>query len=315
MIEKLPLWGLEPGRERTDIILPGSPERCVARMAVDDADGRTWMIERLFPGQFDRRERIGRALADLQAQGLPVPAYLPGPDGGHVVEADGFHWQCSPYVPGDPLPQPEFVDDIPRGESLGGFLADLRKTGATIREFDREPRFILEDYVNELMAAMAPRRPEHHEALLPVLPALVPLFEAWTELPHSLCQGDFHPLNIIWQGQEAAAVIDWEFMGLRPALFDAANCLGCVGIEDPAALVNGLAAGLLKTLRDRECLDPANLRLLPELVLGMRFAWMSEWLRKKDEEMAELEVGYMRLLANSLDTLLPAWDKLLGKTA
>lgn len=311
MIDALSLWGLAPGRPRPDIFLPGSPERCLERAAVEDGDGRVWMIERLRPGQFDTRERIGRSLAALSGAGLPIPAYLPGPDGRFAVEREGCHWQISPFVPGDPLPQPDFVDDARRGESLARFVAGLHRAGTAIREFDAAPVFILEDYVNELMGATAPRRPDYHEALLPVLPVLVPLFEAWQALPVALCQGDFHPLNVIWHGSDVGAVIDWEFMGLRPALFDVANCLGCVGIEDPGALVRGLAPGLLRTLRDEACLDPDGFRLLPELILAMRFAWMSEWLRKKDEEMAGLEVRYMRLLANSIDTLLPAWERLL----
>lgn len=311
MIENLSLWGLKPGRPRADILPPGSPERCMARTAVEDHTGTVWMLEQLRPGQFDWRERIGRSLSFLADSGLPVPAYLQGADGRYVTERDGTYWQLSPFVPGDPLPQPEFIDQEERGVSLGHFVADLHATGSPIREFDHAPAFILEDYVNELMGTMAPRRPDIHEALLPVLPALTPLFEAWQELPMTLCQGDFHPLNVIWQEQEVAAVIDWEFMGLRPALFDVANCLGCVGIEDPHALVRGLAPALLTTLRDRGCLNEECLKLLPETILGLRFAWMSEWLRKKDEEMAEIEVRYMRLLTNSIDTLLPAWKQIL----
>lgn len=311
MTEDLTPWGLPPGRMRDDVTLPGSPERCLSRRAVEDTDGRVWMLEELRPGQFDRRERIGRALATLEQGGLLIPAYLPGPDGRYVTETDGGYRQLSPYVPGDPLPQPEFIDHAERGRSLGTFLADLRRAGPAVRDFDREPPFILEDYVNELMAAMAPRQPEIHAALLPVLPVLAPLFEAWHDLPATLCQGDFHPLNVIWQGRDVGAVIDWEFMGIRPALFDAANCLGCVGIEDPRALVNGLAPALLTAIQEHGCLDPENFALLPELTLGLRFAWMSEWLRRKDAPMADLELRYMRLLANSLDTLLPAWKNIL----
>lgn len=312
MIEYLSLWGVAPGRPRTDIELPGSPERCLERMAVEDDKGTVWMLEQLRPGQFDQRERIGRTLSALEASGLPIPAYRPGPDGRYAVEQDGHHYQLSPYVPGDPLPQPEFIDQPDRGRNLGLFLASLRRASESITDFNHEREFILEDYVNDLMAAMVSRQPEVHEALLPVLPVLVPLFEAWRELPATLCQGDFHPLNVIWRGQDVAAVIDWEFMGMHPSLFDAANCLGCVGIEDPKALVNGLAPALLMALRDKDCLDKTSLSLLPELILGLRFAWMSEWLRRKDAEMAELEIRYMRLLANSIDTLLPAWKQILA---
>jgi len=307
------LFGLAPGRERPDIALPGSPERSAARLAVEDADGRVWVAERLAPGQRDRRERLGRALAALDRAGLPVAAYLPGPDGRFTADGPGGSWQVSPFVPGDRLPRPDYVDHGPRGTALGGFLADLKEAAPGVREFDQSPRFLLEEYVNELLEAVRPRRPEVHAALTPALPVLAPLFEAWAGLPESLCQGDFHPLNVIWRGQEVAAVIDWEFAGLRPALFDAANCLGCVGIEDPRALVGGLAPALLRALHGRRVLDPDGFALLPELVLGMRFAWMSEWLRRGDAEMIGLEVRFIRLLANSLDTLGPAWRRIVDR--
>lgn len=315
MITKnLSLWGITTATHCTDILLPGSPERCVVRTAIKDETGQIWMLEQLHPGQFDRRERIGRIISILASHGIQVPAYLPGPDGRFVVEHEDSHWQLSPYIHGDLLPQPAFVDDAERGKHLGNFIADLRLAGSSIEEFDIEPPFVLEDYVNKLIAAMRPHRPEIHDALSPVLGVLAPLFEAWHDLPVTLCHGDFHPLNVIWKGPTVAAVIDWEFCGMRPALFDVSNCLGCVAIEDPLALVKGLAPALLRALRDTGCLDETSLSLLPEMILGMRFAWMSEWLRKQDADMIELETRFMRLMANSLDTLLPAWNTLLAKS-
>ena len=140
MNELLSLWGLVPNRPRTDLFLPGSPERCVRRQAVEDTDGRVWMVERLRPGQWDRRERIGVLLHDLALSGLPVPAYLPGPDGRFAPEIDGHAYQISPYVPGDPLPQPEFVEHADRGSNLGRFLADLRDRNNAAAQFEERTR-------------------------------------------------------------------------------------------------------------------------------------------------------------------------------
>jgi homoserine kinase type II len=313
MFERLALWGLTPGKIREDIVLPGSPERCVERGCVEDATGAVWMMEKLYPGQMDRRERIGRSLAILANAGLAIPSYRPDSAGRYATEVDGQFWQISPFVLGDPLPQPEFVEEAERGASLGTFVAELHRAGVGVREFDQLPPFLIEEYINGLMGTIELRHPRVHEVLLPVLPALAPLFDAWNELPVALCQGDFHPLNVIWQNQQVGAVIDWEFMGLRPALFDVANCLGCVGIEEPRALVRGLAVGLLSSLRDEGALDETSLSLLPELVVAMRFAWMSEWLRKQDTEMIDIELRFLRLLTNSLDTLVPAWNQILER--
>nr|WP_321513546.1 phosphotransferase [uncultured Pseudodesulfovibrio sp.] len=311
MIKKLTLWGLVPGRPRPDMALPGSPQRCLDRALMEDDTGRVWMLEQLRPGQFERRERIGHALSSLENTGFPVPAYIPDLNGRFVAEHDNSHFQLSPFIPGTPLLQPEFIEDSERGRNLGDILVTLHNADPAIQEFDIDPPFILESYVNNLMATLAPRNPNIHEALLPVLNSLTPLFEAWNELPMVLSHGDFHPLNIIWREQSVAAVIDWEFIGVRPALFDVANCLGCIGIEDPLALVRGLTPALLTTLNEVGCLEKTNFVLLPELILGMRFAWMSEWLRRHDTEMIDLEIRYMRLLANSIDTLLPAWQQFL----
>jgi len=309
---RLALWGLTPGRDRPDIPLQGSPERCEARAAVEDSAGRVLVLERLGSASVERRRRIGAFLERLGRAGLPVPAPLTGPGGRIVVPDQGAHWQLSPFVPGDPLPQPGYVDQPERGVHLGRFLAGLRRAGAGSREFDGEPGFSLPGYADTLMAAIAKRRPDLHRELLPVQAALAPLAGAWADLETAPCHGDFHPGNVIWRGPKVAAVIDWEFAGHRPVLYDAANCLGCVGAEDPAALVRGLAPALLRTLRDEGCLPPRALALLPEMTLALRMAWLSEWLRRGDGEMIGLEVRFMRLLANSLDTLLPAWKTVLA---
>ncbi len=76
-----------------------------------------------------------------------------------------------------------------------------------------------------------------HDRFLPVLNFLETEFmPAHDRLPLSFCHGDLHPLNIIWDNDEIQAVIDWEFAGIKPDLFDAANYVGCAGIETPTAL-------------------------------------------------------------------------------
>lgn len=303
----LKLWDIDSDQIRSDIFIPGSSERCVQRYVVEDGAGEFWVLERLFPRQHEQRERIGRALAVLREADMPVLYYQPGPGGDHVVQVNGYHWQLAPYVPGDTLPQPDFVDHPERGEALADFLIGLRTQGAQIREFDQEPDFDLPGYAGELMEAIKPRNPELWQALVPIREALAPFFEAWNELPRCLCHGDFHPLNVIWKGRGVAAVIDWEFAGQRPVLYDVANCLGCVGIEDPQALGNGLAPAMLKKMHEAGALDRVSFDLLPHLLLGLRFAWMSEWLRRKDVEMQELELEYMNLLVRNLEGLGRMW--------
>jgi len=42
-------------------------------------------------------------------------------------------------------------------------------------------------------------------------------------------------------------------------------------------------------------------------ILAQRFPWLAEWLRKRDTEMVELEIAYLRLLKDNLPVLKESW--------
>jgi homoserine kinase type II len=44
-----------------------------------------------------------------------------------------------------------------------------------------------------------------------------------------------------------------------------------------------------------------------DFIVALRFAWLSEWLRKSDKEMIELEQVYMRLLIENKEQLVHSW--------
>ena len=119
------------------------------------------------------------------------------------------------------------------------------------------------------------------------------------ETPSTFCHGDPHPLNTIWGENRIVAVIDWEFCGWKPLLYDAALVVGCVGAEAPGARHAGFITAFLDTLENRRLYSEEAMALLPLFVLAVRFGWLSEWLRNKDVEMIEFEIFYMNLLMSS----------------
>jgi Ser/Thr protein kinase RdoA (MazF antagonist) len=124
----------------------------------------------------------------------------------------------------------------------------------------------------------------------------IPFFPVHDRLPTGFCHGDFHPLNIIWGNTEIRAVIDWEFCGTKPETYDLANLLGCLGMEDPQSLDGPFAGQLIQRLRKAGIFSDTSWQALPDLMLAIRFAWLSEWLRKNDRPMIRLEADYMALL-------------------
>jgi homoserine kinase type II len=48
-------------------------------------------------------------------------------------------------------------------------------------------------------------------------------------------------------------------------------------------------------------------KYLVEFIIALRFAWLSEWLRRRDTEMISMELDYMRLLIENKSSLQKAW--------
>ncbi len=313
MLEILPRFGLAPLRQAPEHPLPGSPERCLARWAVEDAEHRFWMLERLGPGQAARRQDLALLLEGLARDpdlGSLVPAYVPLRDGpGHVLRvAEGplaGHWQVSPFVPGAPLPRPAYLDQAWRGQALGGVMTALRRAASAWPEIPAAPAPPLPDYIRDLLGTLRRRRPAVAARLEPLRPALEDLPRVLAAQPVVLAHGDLHPLNVQWGfGPDAPlrAVIDWEFSGAGPLLLDAANCAGCAGFEHPSGLFRGFVPALARACAPREFLG-----LLPAMVLATRFGWLSEWLRKNDRHMLDMELDYLDILAANQERLAGVW--------
>ena len=94
----------------------------------------------------------------------------------------------------------------------------------------------------------------------------------------------------------------------RTAFEDAANLVGCVGMEHPSGLTGGLVLSFLAAMRRDAPVSTQSWKVFAGFVLALRFAWLAEWLRKKDSEMIELEIVYMHLLMKNMEALKQAWS-------
>jgi len=96
-------------------------------------------------------------------------------------------------------------------------------------------------------------------------------------------------------------------IGIKPEIYDAANLVGCIGIENPEGLTGELACDFIAALKDAGLISDINREVFTEFVIAVRFAWLSEWLRHKDREMIELETVYMNLLTDNSGMLKNTW--------
>lgn len=301
-------WGLRPARPRPDLDISGSPERALSRVVVEDEAGALFIVERLDPMALERKREIAGAVSTLAA-GLPeVNPYLRAEDGDAVIKTEAGFIQASRYVPGIPLPRPEYLDQAWRGPALADFLIRLRRSEAARTLASSAPSFSLAPFVRRLASRLAEREPAHLERVKPALDHLEGgLFGREEELPRAFAHGDYHPLNVVWSERGIAAVIDWEFCGRKAELYDAAVLVGCLGMEHPRVLAEDITIGTIGRLQESGAFAESSWAVFFGLVLGLRFAWLSDWLKRRDAEMIELETVYIDLLLRNREVLARNW--------
>jgi homoserine kinase type II len=305
-------WGFSDVKPRPDIHIPGSPERCLWRR-VFEHHKQLYVLERLNPEEAKRSERLAQILHILKQSGLDKAVdYLPTQSGEFVPVIQDNAWRISRFSQGGPPPRPEYLHDASMGTSAASFLCTMAEAAKSVPDELRRKPFDLPEYVVYMYNMTMDRHPEIAGRLQVFRGDMEAFFEHWESLPTALQHGDFHPVNILWDEHRIEGVIDWEFLGVKTKLYDAANLLGCVGIEDPAMLHGGFAMAFLEGVLSQGLITVDELHDLHSLIPALRFGWLSEWLRKKDKEMVEIELDYLDLLHNEREDNLARWREALG---
>lgn len=303
------LWNISLEKVRRDLEIAGSPERCEERTVIEDRTGRLFIMEKISPPAVAHRARISEMLNHLKGRGNNcICPYMTDRHGRFVAEHNEGFWQMSPYMEGIGLVRPDYVADGWRGAAMADFLTALRTVSADMQSYRDEVPFSIIAYIKDLSSTVSHCEPLLHESLLPVMYFLDERFiAAHNSFPLAFCHGDFHPLNVIWGKDSIRAVIDWEFAGLKPEIYDIALLIGCIGIEDPEGLFGEMVRQLINTIRAKDYISGISWDNLPEFVVAIRFAWMAEWLRKSDVEMIEMELAYLNLLVKYSALLRDNW--------
>ena len=303
-------WDLKLTKIREDINIPGSPERCEFRIVIEDQDERLFICEKISHAAYEHKMRIIKTLEFLVSQNLPcVQPYILNKNREYIARNNHALWQLTRFVDGVPLKRPEYVFHRWRGNALAGFLIKLNKKSPGIDNVFPIQSFSIKNYIYELIDTIGIHKPELRISINPMVNYLEKRFMGvHDKLPQGFCHGDYHPLNVIWSTKGINAVIDWEFCGYKPEIYDVANLIGCIGMEDPESLVGDLIAELIQRLRQAKLFSDLSWRYLLEFIVALRFAWLSEWLRKSDKDMIELEQVYMLLLMENKKKLMHSWS-------
>jgi homoserine kinase type II len=307
--ETILFWDLKLKKVRKDINIAGSPERCEFRIVIEDQDDRLFICEKISHAAYEHKMRIIKTLEFLVRQDLRfIQPYIPNKKREYIAQNNHGLWQLTRFVDGVTLKRPEYVFHRWRGTVLANFLIKLNKKAPGIDHVFPIQSFSIKNYIYELIDTIGIHEPELRISINPMIRFLEKSFMGvHDKLPQSFCHGDYHPLNIIWSTNGINAVIDWEFCGYKPEIYDVANLVGCIGMEDPKSLVGDLIAELIQRLRQAKLISDLSWQYLLEFIVALRFAWLSEWLRKSDKEMIKLEQVYIRLLMENKEKLIHSW--------
>lgn len=307
--EVVKLWGINLKRLRPDVNIAGSPDRCRFRSVIEDKQQRLYILENLFPHTVSRKRIINRTLSLLAGKGLPeVNPYLPTTEEESIAIWRDELWQMTSYIPGVALKRPNYAFEGWRGPPLADFLIQLHEISVIIPFLDKNRPFSIVDFFRDFLKKIKIREPDLHKLLQPAVGHLnLSFMEAHNSFPIRFCHGDYHPLNVIWSENGIEAVIDWEFMGFKPELYDVAMLIGFLGMEKPQSLTGDFVYRFIKTLKEKSSFSENSWQFLFEFVLVLRFAWLSDWLRRSDREMVELETVYIQLLLENREIFLRSW--------
>jgi homoserine kinase type II len=296
LVDVLPAWNLQSARIAQDLTAGGSPERVRGRYVLEHC-GRRFVLECLSLAKRQARQREATILQTMQNHGCPhLCPWLATADGQAGIAADGYFWQLRAWKPTHDLDRDAYGFDAWRGQVMAEFLRNMRDASHGLTD-DEQP-FLLCEYIPVLMRLIHDGNHRLYDDLSPIIAELQEILALEPSLPRAFCHGDFHPLNVLWGEQSLNAVIDWEFCGLKPQLYDIANLLGCLGMDSPQFLTSPMAAAILHGTADF-----ADLEILPQYIAAQRLAWMREWFVKKDREMMVQELDFLWLLLDNRDLL------------
>lgn len=298
-------WDVSCAVRRTDLEIPGSPNRSVERFAFEDAGGHLYIAEGFDLRKTSRQNAQNELLEFLADRGLPVMPWIRTRDGKAGAAAMARYWQLRHFADADPLPRKNLGNNRLYAGLWEDFLCRLEAVSHD-PELPAVPneRFLFTDYLPHLEAFVRRRMPDLSAELAGIMEALTPFFHAEPDLPVMLAHGDYHPGNTLVKGERISCVIDWEFVGWKTAGYDLALLTGCLGMDDPLCLTEGAAAEMRNRLLSSPAMPEEAKPFFPDLIAAVRLGWLGEWIDLNDRRMAMDELRFIRLLLELRENFL-----------
>ncbi|NLO07670.1 MAG: phosphotransferase [candidate division WS1 bacterium] len=219
-------------------------------------------------------------LAHLAGEGLPVPVGVPAPDGRAFIVSGQHIYELFEFIEGE-------QHEAGNAEQLHAAGVTLGRLHRSASGYDppvmkRWPRFHdPADAAEGLFSLLADAQGEAAGLLDQALRLARSLVERlpdalYWSLPQTVVQGDYHPANLKFRGEEVVGVFDWDWASRQPRMVDLADALlfFCGVRESP--LIGGDIWSLTEAFR-----------IAPERVAALGAGYLQE-IAPTAEELAAL---------------------------
>jgi homoserine kinase type II len=283
--------------------------RLIASFLISDANSAKWLLDEIQEDQYEKFLRLAECLENLKERGIKqVQAYEHNTLGQFVTFYSGRLYMLRPQPKGSSLTHSQWLADRAKIGAFVDFLAQLKSTSAALPHLPAIDGKSIIDYIRRTTDTFQRHRPELAERLSPILKHLeATLFITLPTTRLSLCHSNLVDENLHWTGSELSGVSGWEFCDMKNEAYDAALVAGCIGFDDPDRLVDDPAQPLIGSLNSLMAWEAESWASFYDLMIAIRFGWLSKWMRINDEKTRDKEVLYMNYLVTQRDFIRRTW--------
>ncbi|PID29847.1 MAG: hypothetical protein CSB55_00890 [Candidatus Cloacimonadota bacterium] len=288
LIKIAQVWDKKINRTEKNINIQGSPARSDFRIAVSSPE-QIYILEKYGKEKEKTKNKIYLATDYLHKKIKEIITYERNQKGEFALIENGAYWHLIKYIKGTDLPRPDYAYDSRYAKALIDFQNRFNAVPKEeIRKFCKE-KFHLGKFCLNLLEKLKKNDPDIYQKITFSHAYAERTEEQEQKAEFNFSHGDFHPLNIIWDNFQIKTLIDWEFCNWKIKGYDYGLLVGCLGMENPTALLGDLAKKLTAENYDIK-------KYFFDLILCIRLLWLSNWLHIGDKGMTDLEISYLKLL-------------------
>jgi thiamine kinase-like enzyme len=303
MKEVVDFWQISFAGFGDKALITGSPNRTEDRFIFRDGNGDFYIAEGYSLKKHSQQIRQNLFLEFLASNNLcGIHPFLRTKTGEHGAAVNNLFWQIRPYIPAGKFQREELAGKAENGIIWADFLLNMKNI---VERSGNQPTvsaapFYMSEFFPMLLNFAEIKKPAIVKQLLEFGKNQFAHFFEWEKRTAGfIAHGDFHPGNILMDGGKIAAVIDWEFSGIKFPGYDMALLIGCLAMDHPLNLDSPAVRAFQDTLYRNKFISDECWEQLTLMIAATRLGWLGEWLLLDEDALVDQEMTLLSILLDN----------------